>query len=115
MTILELCRALPDSEPELRARADEFNLAIEQALQVPTRWGARDYVSNIADAKAATDALVVDGWRLKLTTEPNGRVWCGLQKGKPRNSNPLDVDVVASTEPLARSACALLAADVLSA
>jgi hypothetical protein len=31
-TILELCRALPDSEPELRARRDEFNAAVSAVV-----------------------------------------------------------------------------------
>lgn len=110
-TILDLCRELPDAaaEAELRARARDFNLEVERVVIVPTAWRARDYMSNIADAKAATDAVIArigvwficgfDGarWRVKLHSEEDG--W--------------EAEVAASTEQLARAACALLATEAM--
>lgn len=116
MTIIELCRLLPGSEPELRARADEFNLAIEQALQVPTRWTARDYMNNIADAKAATDAVLALGAKsLEIYCREAAAYSCAVLV--PNSSRGyvewVNVEAEASTEPLARSACALLAANAI--
>ncbi len=114
-TILELCQALPDSEAELRARADEFNLAVEQALHIPTRWAARNYVDNIADAAAATDALIALGWHFGL--ERGRGNWCAeFCSGFDSFGIPaLRVEAEATTESLARSAAAYLAAMAIDA
>jgi len=167
MTIIELCRALPDSEPELRARADEFNEAVALLLEpkpepITARqlrervgmdewysteivlsdrglWGAEigtdhnldsqgvfdlarddvnvvwktncDAMDDIADAKAATDALIGEGFQMEILLSKETRLWwCSLYLHRG-----VDVEVEASTEEVARSACALLAANALSA
>ncbi len=169
-SILELCRALPDSEPELRSRAGEFNEAVALLLEpkpepITARqlrervgmdewystevvlsdrglWGAEigtdhnldsqgvfdlarddvnvvwktncDAMNDIADAKAATDALIGRGFRIRIEcTKGLWNVWLYWPLD---SSNPKEVTwLAASTEEVARSACALLAANALSA
>jgi len=119
-TIIELCRALPDSEAELRARADEFNETVYLSLGSPEGQRDRimpDYIGSIADAKAATDALLKLGARsLEIYCRDADAYCCGVLV---RNlscgyAKWVKAEAEASTEPLARSACALLAANALS-
>lgn len=56
-TILDLCAGLPDTEPELLARAHEFNVALESALGNP-HGHLPDYLGSIQAAKSATDAVI---------------------------------------------------------
>jgi hypothetical protein len=60
-SILDLCRELPASEPEIRERAGEFNPAVWLAIAADMYaaiQGMPDYLNSIADAKAATDTLI---------------------------------------------------------
>jgi hypothetical protein len=171
-TIIELCQSLPDSEPELRSRAGEFNEAVALLLEpkpepITARqlrervgmdewysteivlsdrglWGAEigtdhnldsqgvfdlarddvnvvwktncDAMDDIADAKAATDALLKLGARsLEIYCRDAEAYCCGVLV---RNlscgyAKWVAVCTEASTEEAARSACALLAANAL--
>lgn len=156
-SILELCQSLPDSEPELRARADKFAAEIAERVMgwraVYLRANKRDHgcfigghyttreacaadcieecepvlfwanasgdtfgetednwnpLVNIADAKAATDAMRA---RLQVPFQ------CAQVQDKWRASFYLAtsfITALASTEPLARSAAAYLAAMAMS-
>jgi hypothetical protein len=108
-SIIDLCRSLPNSEPELRARADEFCLEIEKHVQVPTAWRRRDYVNNIADAKAATDTILSkkESWML---IGYDGQYWRVQMRGV---IDEWQVYVRATTEELARSAACVLAVDAM--
>jgi len=83
-TIIELCRALPDSEPELRSRADEFNLAVLCAVfgvNIAREIAPGDFapLGSIADAKAATDALLKLGARsLEIYCRDAEAYCCGV-------------------------------------
>jgi len=111
MTILDLVRALPASEPELRARKDEFNRAVWLAVGVgvpESVLGAFDYMDDIQHAKAATDALVARGYSMRLMEIYNGKdqlIRCRIYSMDCLKS----IDADALTEQLARSAAALLA------
>jgi len=125
-TILDLCQSLPDSEPELRARADEFNLAVLCAVfgvNIAREIAPGDFapLSSIADAKAATDALkaccifrvTVYG---DLSCTATAQIWeVSADNDGAWVEKKEEVEVEASAEELARSACALLAANALSA
>jgi hypothetical protein len=157
-TILDLCRQLPASEPELRARVSEFNEAVgaivfrhkilgrtavcyvdgeeiwpegvtpksvpytEKSVYLQVCHCDRimydeeisfghslncqavlpDYINSIADAKAATDALR-DQFSIDILDL--GSSWSVRLDGEEAV-----ITVRASTEPLARAACALLGA-----
>lgn len=139
-TIIELCKGLPATESELRARAEEFGR--EMALKV-MGWGIHSrntvfYVdpakvdsvieskdirhnrnkynplNNIADAKAATDAVGKRGATFRVTINRDGsalveaQCWSG-------DEIIAEVRAEASTEECARAAAALLAADAMAA
>lgn len=110
-SIFDLCRELPGSEPELRERAEDFNravwLAVADDMYSATR-GTPNYLNSIADAKAATDRMIEKGWQLNGGFNPFERVWWYLLYRQP-----ITIEVTASTEPLARSAAALLAAEAM--
>ena len=114
-TILDLCRELPTSEAELRARADEFNEAVYLLLGSPEGKHDRvlpDYIGSIAAAKAAADALIGRGFRIRIEcTKGLWNVWLywPLDSSDPKKVMWL----AASTEEAARSACALLAANAM--
>lgn len=105
-TIIELCHALPDSETELRERASEFNEAVRLATD-PRTFG-RNFLNNIADAKAATDAMSARGYwfRCQLSL-PHCDCWLAVLQAK---GGGIQYSAYASTEELARSAAAYLAA-----
>lgn len=115
-TILELCAGLPATEGELRERELEFNQALWLALGTETALypSLASYMDDIADAKAATDALLKRKWRFSLN-------WDGIEWEAElywaRNAaldGLIDVTATASTMPLTMSACALLAASAIS-
>lgn len=127
-TILDLCRELPDAaaEAELRTRAKEFNAeACWRVLNRPvskvlgwdryeTNNGTEppDCLDNIADAKAATDAVIARGiaeyhhWVFRCFGFQANEWTCEFERESK-------VSVTASTEQLARAACALLAAEAM--
>lgn len=121
-SIIELCRGLPDSESEIRERATEFNFEIATAIFSATarrdstgriegiRFAGfqdtdRHYLNRIADAKAATGAICARaGWFLEIYDR--GDRWTVSLANEHG-----EIAVTASTEELARAACALLAAE----
>lgn len=125
-TILDLCEALPDSEPELRERADEFNKEIaEKVMGWRVHCDPAFFVTatgdiccnrslwypmgSITDAKAATDALIGRGFRIRIEC---AKGWWNVWLYWPLDStDPKGVTwIAAPDEPLARSAAAYLAA-----
>ncbi len=107
-TILDLVRALPASEPALRARKDEFNHAVWEAIGAPSpELAPFDYMDDVYRAKAATDALRVRGYSMRLMEVYNGidhLIRCRFYSPRWKQ-----VEADASTEELSRSAAALLA------
>jgi hypothetical protein len=117
--IVTLCRELPASEPEIRERAAEFNPAVWLAIAADmytSIQGMPDYLNSIADAKAATDAIIASAtggawWEFWLHNTAGG-FHCELHY---REGYSIYARVVAqaSTEELARSAACVLAAEAM--
>jgi hypothetical protein len=104
-SIPDLCRLLPASEPEIRERECEFDEVVRLATDPETT--GRQYLRRITDAKAATDAIIARYVKITKYADSKWVVVVGM---------PGEVDGVcaeASTEELARSAAALLAAEAL--
>lgn len=125
-SILDLCRSLPDSEPEIRERAEEFNQTIQALapeLMFRRSVGAIPNWDNIADAKAATDAMIAHGFGFELELFSSGNWFAemsrsnsGQQSREPLAAMALPMvrcNVIASTMELAMSAAALLAAEAM--
>jgi len=114
-SIIDLCRELPGSEPELRGRAEEFNravwLAVSKDMYSATQ-GTPDYLNSIAGAKAATDRMIERGCWLQVISVGRGYE-CAITWISPEGDVPPYPQAIikASTEELARSAAALLAAE----
>lgn len=117
-SIVDLCREPPDSEPELRERAEEFNrsvwLAVADDMYSATQ-GTPDYLNSIADAKAATDRMVERGCWLQVTSVGRGYE-CAITWISPEGDVPPYPQAIikASTEELARSAACVLAAEAMN-
>lgn len=110
-SIIDLCRALPNPEAEkaIRARWVEFTeqLSALVLLQKPALHpvGVYAYQDQIEDAKFATNEMAARG--LRLISEWDGKIWMATLYNNKKNG--LFITVKASTEPLARAACSLLA------
>lgn len=167
-SIIDLCRLLPNSEPELRARALDFTRAVcvqvmgwqevADVSEIPTERmsdtiyfepfaGVVGDVSGndvgsvlvyaggdaykfsplvyIADAKAATNAMIGRGFGFELELFSSGKWFVNMSQSVPilqaRSPlvafTPLSMDsasATASTEELARSAACVLAAEALA-
>ena len=115
-SIPDLCRLLPDSEPEIRARADEFNraiwLAVAKDMYTATQ-GTPDYLNSIADAKAATDTMIAKGCWLRIVCVGRGYECAITWVNQDGRIQTPDIILRASTEELARSAAALLASEAI--
>jgi len=110
-SILDLCRQLPGSEPELRERAEELDEAVRLATEPETT--GRQYLRCIADAKDATDATVQKGFDCHIYTIDGSKYTVTHDlEGAPAD-DPVVVHATASTEELARSAAALLAVEAM--
>lgn len=124
-SIFDLCRELPASEPELRGRAGEFNRAVWVAVSknmYSAIQGTPDYLNSIADAKAATDRMIeTAGTTLNIHFDHVNRLYfVEIRRSRKTGGNEWTSDYVrdqvqalASTEELARSAAALLAAEAM--
>lgn len=128
-SILDLCRLLPDSEPEIRKRWAEFNVEVAEKVMrlnrsdyaykdtdgreqyFATDSAAPDYIDTIADAKAATDAVCAMGYRLEILY--SGGRWTVEFYRLPTKNTVISAEVFASTEELARSAACVLAAEAM--
>lgn len=109
-SILDLCRELPASEPEIREREREFDEAVRLATEPETT--DRQYIRSISDAKTATDAMIAR--EFKMYVEIAARCYaCTLFRTKYGDWPDVFTTARASTEPLARAACALLAAEAM--
>lgn len=108
-SILDLCRSLPDSEPEIREREREFDETVRLATE-PETYG-RQYLRCISDAKAATDAVCAMGYRLEILY--SGGRWTVEFYRLPTKDTVISAEVFASTEELARSAACVLAAEAM--
>lgn len=116
-TIEQLCRRLPESEGQVRKRWPEFGEELTRALGVTDMFfypvGHADYADNIKAAKHVTDALRRKCWAYSVQVECDAdyavcKMWT-LEKGQI-----VEVEAAASTEELARSAAALLAAHAMT-
>lgn len=117
-SILDLCRQLPDSEPEIREREREFDETVRLATE-PETYG-RQYLRCISDAKAATDAMIAKGWQFDCgTVGYDADNWSAAFRrprqgvDKPHKFDRECVAAAASTEELARSAACVLAAEAM--
>ena len=166
-TIIELCRELPGSEPELRERHKEFCIDVAEkclgwhlvyvvayspshfigghfqsrddcaakcqpdqfALALwangsESTFGKNEFnwnpLSKIAHAKTATDAMIARGWQFDCGTVDYAIDDWSVALRRPRQGvdkpHKFDRECIvaeATTEPLARSAAALLAAEAM--
>lgn len=119
-SIIDLCRQLPASEPELRERESEFDEAVRLATEPETT--GRRYLRSITDAKAATDRMIeTAGTTLNIHFDHVNRLYfVEIRRSRRTGENEWTSDYVrdqvqalASTEELARSAAALLAVDAM--
>jgi hypothetical protein len=70
-------------------------------------------LGDIADAKAATDALIAKRFSFIVETDSKPGYLASLRCNAYRDSQSVFITVRASTEEIARAACALLAAEAM--